>query len=83
MLAGIAQERVDAVHASEQGYIDLVLKSYVCVVRSEIQTAFAQSFHRLAAAVPWNAASDAHILGAVGIVVEPQECLPPERNRAR
>ena len=77
----MAQERINGVHASEQGDIDLVLKSYVCVVSSERQTVFAQPFHRLAAAVPWNAASDAQI--AVGIVVEPQECLTPVKNRAR
>ncbi len=76
----MAQERVNGVHAVKEDDIDLFLKSYVSVVSSERQNAFAQSFYRLAAAVPWNAASDAHILEAVGIVVEPQECPTPGKE---
>jgi hypothetical protein len=60
----------------------LVFKSYVSVVSIE-KTVFTQSRHRLAVGVAWNAASDAHIVGAVGIVVKPQQCLAPARNRAR
>ena len=78
----MAQKCFNGVYAGEQGDVDLVLKSYVFVVGSERQTVFTQSCHRLAAAVAWNAASDARVLGAVRIVVKPQQCLAPERDRA-